>query len=71
MATISKDTAEKIVKNKGRYSDDPPAYAVIEFDNSYFGSVNYAVCYSENEYISYKQEHRIRKILWPEKEALS
>lgn len=42
MSTVTKEIADKIIANNGRYGDDPIVTSIIEYDNAW-GGVGYGL----------------------------
>lgn len=49
MATIAKKLAIELMKNGGRYGDDPMPFAIYRYENAMFGGTNYSVCYKPSD----------------------
>jgi|WetSurMetagenome_2_1015567.scaffolds.fasta_scaffold353251_2 hypothetical protein len=67
MATVDKEIAEELIKNKGIYFDDPPAALIVEYTNAW-GGTSYGLTYmSEGDphrYLRETQYVRNPKVLW-------
>ena len=48
MATISSwDTVDQIIRNEGRYEDDPPIVRIVEYNNMFNGGLAWGLIYSD------------------------
>lgn len=69
MATISRETALRIVEGGGAVDGDPPAYAVFTYRGAC--GEQHAVVWSERELMRYVGEVEITSILWSPRVALA
>ena len=70
MSTISKEIAEQLIANNGRYEDDTPASKIVTYDNRY-GGKSWAVVYPHEDQMRYEDSHACRNVttLWTLKET--
>jgi len=67
MATVSKDLADTIARNDGRYSDDPRVLRIIEYTNAW-GKLAYGLEYPGQEVKYYPSEYVINpRVYWEAK----
>jgi len=69
LATISRETALRIVESGGAVDGDPPAYAVFAYLSAY--GEQHAVVWSEQDFMRYVRETHIVSILWSPHVTLS
>lgn len=68
MATIdSKYIIDELIKNNGYYADDPQAYMIVEYTNSY-GNVTWGVTWpyemNKDKYLQETYYVRNPKVIW-------
>lgn len=71
MTTVSKKFARQMAANNGIYPGDPQAYAIIKYKNSFFNyKTDYAICFSQANFLRYVDCHEITEILFTSDEVL-
>jgi hypothetical protein len=69
MTTVSKKFAQQMASNNG--IGDPQVYAIIKHKNSFFNyKTDYAVCFSQADFLYYVDCHEITEILFTSDEVL-
>lgn len=46
MATVDRNIALELLRNEGRYHDDPLPFAIYRYGNRMYGGVDYSICYT-------------------------
>jgi hypothetical protein len=68
MPTVSKEIADELIKNNGKFEDDPPVKMIVQYNNKW-GGLSYGITYKEgdNRYLEETEFVRNPVILWKAK----
>lgn len=59
MSSVTKNIADKIIAQNGRYSTDPLCIAVIEYENIFDGGLTYKLVYQKDRCTAEQMQERI------------